>query len=38
MQLHEQERNVLVVVTHSSELAKLFPQRFEMNDGALQPA
>jgi lipoprotein-releasing system ATP-binding protein len=38
LQLHEQERNVLVVVTHSAELAKLFPQRFEMNDGTLQPA
>jgi lipoprotein-releasing system ATP-binding protein len=37
LQLHQQERNVLVVVTHSAELAKLFPQRFEMNDGALQP-
>jgi lipoprotein-releasing system ATP-binding protein len=38
MQLHEQERNVLVVVTHSAELAKLFPRRVEMNDGTLQPA
>jgi lipoprotein-releasing system ATP-binding protein len=36
LQLHQQERNVLVVVTHSAELAKLFPRRFEMNDGALQ--
>jgi lipoprotein-releasing system ATP-binding protein len=38
MQLHQQERNVLVVVTHSADLAKLFPQRFQMNDGTLQPA
>jgi lipoprotein-releasing system ATP-binding protein len=38
MQLHQQERNVLVVVTHSADLAKLFPKRFEMNDGMLQPA
>ena len=38
MQLHQQERNVLVAVTHSAELAKLFPRRFEMNDGSLQPA
>jgi lipoprotein-releasing system ATP-binding protein len=38
MQLHQQERNVLVVVTHSAELAKLFPRRFEMNDGAIQTA
>lgn len=36
MQLHQQERNVLVVVTHSADLAKLFPRRVEMNDGTLQ--
>jgi lipoprotein-releasing system ATP-binding protein len=35
-QLHQQERNVLVVVTHSAELARLFPTRYEMNDGVLQ--
>jgi lipoprotein-releasing system ATP-binding protein len=38
LQLHAQEQNVLMVVTHSAELAKLFPRRFEMNDGTLQPA
>jgi lipoprotein-releasing system ATP-binding protein len=38
MQLHQQENNVLVVVTHSAELAKLFPRRFEMDDGTLQPS
>lgn len=38
MQLHRQERNVLVVVTHSAELARLLPTRYEMNDGALQPS
>ncbi len=38
LQLHQQERNVLVVVTHSADLANLFPRRFEMNDGTLQPA
>ncbi|HEY1191605.1 MAG TPA: ABC transporter ATP-binding protein [Gemmata sp.] len=38
LELHHQERTVLVVVTHSADLAKLFPRRFEMNDGALQPA
>lgn len=38
MQLHQQERNVLVVVTHSADLAKLFPKRFEMNDGRLESA
>ncbi len=37
LQLHQQEQNVLVVVTHSAELAKLFPKRYEMNDGQLQP-
>lgn len=37
MQLHKQESNVLVVVTHSAELAKLFPRRFEVNDGTLHP-
>jgi lipoprotein-releasing system ATP-binding protein len=36
MQLHQQERNVLVVVTHSADLARLFPRRVEMNDGTLQ--
>jgi lipoprotein-releasing system ATP-binding protein len=36
--LHQQENNILVVVTHSSELAKLFPRRAEVNDGSLQPA
>lgn len=38
LELHRQERTVLVVVTHSADLAKLFPRRFEMNDGTLQPA
>ncbi|MFM8270707.1 MAG: ABC transporter ATP-binding protein, partial [Gemmata sp.] len=37
LELHMQERTVLVVVTHSADLAKLFPRRLEMNDGALQP-
>ena len=35
MDLHRQENTVLVVVTHSGDLAKLFPKRMEMNDGAL---
>lgn len=38
LDLHAQERNVLVVVTHSPELANLFPRRYEMNDGMLRPA
>jgi lipoprotein-releasing system ATP-binding protein len=35
LELHRQENTVLVVVTHSTDLAKLFPTRMEMNDGAL---
>ena len=35
-ELHRQEGATLVVVTHSPELAKLFPRRAEMNDGRLQ--
>ncbi len=38
LELHRQEQNVLVVVTHSAELAGLFPRRLEMLDGTLQPA
>jgi lipoprotein-releasing system ATP-binding protein len=38
LKLHAEERNVLVVVTHSAELAKLFGRRFEMNDGRLHAA
>jgi lipoprotein-releasing system ATP-binding protein len=34
MELHRQERNILVVVTHSSELAKLLPQTRELINGA----
>jgi lipoprotein-releasing system ATP-binding protein len=30
-----QNQAILVVVTHSSELANLFPRRFEMIDGTL---
>ncbi len=35
LELHRQENNILVVVTHSLELAKLFPKRAEVNDGKL---
>ena len=38
LDLHRQENNILVVVTHSTELAKLFPKRAEVNDGTLAPA
>src|SRR5262249_32832027 len=38
LDLQRQERTMLVVVTHSAELARLFPRRLEMGDGTLQPA
>ena len=37
LDLHRQEQTVLVVVTHSAELARGFPRQMEMVDGALQP-
>jgi lipoprotein-releasing system ATP-binding protein len=37
LNLHEQEKTILVVVTHSQELAKIFARRVEMADGGLQP-
>ncbi len=37
LDLHHQEQNVLVVVTHSVELAQLFSRRMEMADGTLHP-
>jgi lipoprotein-releasing system ATP-binding protein len=36
VELHRQEQTVLVVVTHSPELARLFPRRLEMIDGRLE--
>jgi lipoprotein-releasing system ATP-binding protein len=33
--LHRQEGTILVVVTHSTELASVFPRRAEMDDGRL---
>jgi len=38
LDLHRQEQTVLVVVTHSVELARSFPRQMDMLDGALQPA
>jgi lipoprotein-releasing system ATP-binding protein len=38
LELHRQQQTVLVVVTHSSDLAKLFPTRYEMADGTLHRA
>jgi lipoprotein-releasing system ATP-binding protein len=35
LDLHRQERTILVVVTHSTELAALLPRRVEMADGSL---
>jgi lipoprotein-releasing system ATP-binding protein len=37
LELHRQENTILVVVTHSADLAKLFSRRMEMNDGRLTP-
>jgi lipoprotein-releasing system ATP-binding protein len=38
LELHEQENTILIVVTHSAELARMFPTQLEMADGRLQPA
>ncbi len=35
--LHNQEKTILIVVTHSPELAKMFPRQMEMVDGTLVP-
>jgi lipoprotein-releasing system ATP-binding protein len=36
LDLHREQQTVLVVVTHSAELARGFPRRMEMADGSLQ--
>jgi lipoprotein-releasing system ATP-binding protein len=38
LELHREENNILVVVTHSGELAGAFPRRSEVNEGTLTPA
>jgi lipoprotein-releasing system ATP-binding protein len=38
LDLHKQENTILIVVTHSSELANILPKRMEMNDGKLVTA
>jgi lipoprotein-releasing system ATP-binding protein len=38
VELHREQDTILIVVTHSAELAGLFPRRLEMLDGTLQPA
>ena len=35
--LHRAQQNILLVVTHSAELAARMPRRFELRDGALRP-
>jgi lipoprotein-releasing system ATP-binding protein len=37
LELHREQNTILVVVTHSIELAKLFPLQSEMQDGCLSP-
>ena len=37
LELHQREQTMLIVVTHSAELAALFPRRLEMNEGTLKP-
>src|ERR1051326_8110401 len=36
LDLHRQENTMLIVVTHSLELARLFPRQLEMIDGSLK--
>ena len=38
LELHREQRTILVVVTHSADLAKMFPARLDMDDGVLSPA
>jgi lipoprotein-releasing system ATP-binding protein len=38
LELHRQQRTILVAVTHSADLARLFPARYEMADGTLHRA
>lgn len=37
LDMHGQERTILIVVTHSIDLARLLPRQMEMNDGTLVP-
>ena len=36
MRLHHELNTILIVVTHSADLAATFPKRAEMNDGLLE--
>lgn len=37
LELHRQEKTILIIVTHSAELARTLPKQMEMNDGTLVP-
>jgi len=37
VEMHQQEKTMLIVVTHSVELARTLPKQLEMLDGALAP-
>jgi lipoprotein-releasing system ATP-binding protein len=37
LEMHRQENNILIVVTHSPDLAKTLPRQLEMVDGTLEP-
>jgi lipoprotein-releasing system ATP-binding protein len=36
LDLHRQQKNILVVVTHNAELAAQFPLRYELTDHELR--
>jgi lipoprotein-releasing system ATP-binding protein len=38
IELQQQEQTMLLIVTHSSELASLVQQRYELDDGRLKAA
>ncbi|HEY2962970.1 MAG TPA: ABC transporter ATP-binding protein [Pyrinomonadaceae bacterium] len=38
LEIHRQANTILIVVTHSSDLAARFPQRFELRNQHLEPA
>ena len=38
LEIHRQAQTILIVVTHSSDLAARFPQRFELKNQHLEPA
>jgi predicted ABC-type transport system involved in lysophospholipase L1 biosynthesis ATPase subunit len=38
LDIHRQANTILIVVTHSTDLAARFPQRFELKNEHLEPA